>query len=85
MKWIGFLYYINKLRYIKISMIVYIVLRLSFLSFSGEWRLQRFVKYKNGGRNDSIDTQYEGKPEILFLIYRKVLEYHEKILISKYS
>ena len=43
----------------------------------GEWRLQRVVKYKNGGRNDSIDTQYEGKPEILFLIYSKLLEYLE--------
>ena len=51
----------------------------------GEWRLQRVVKYKNGGRNDSIDTQYEGKPEILFLIYRKLLEYLEKFQILKYS
>ena len=40
----------------------------------GEWRLQRVVKYKNGGRNDSIDTQYEGKPEIYFLIDSKLLD-----------
>ena len=33
-----------------------IVIHDCFIFISGEWGLQRVVKYKNGGRNDSIDT-----------------------------